>query len=263
MNMELYLQLHGDPNKKEDQSSSQNEKKDEFEIAEDKLLDDFIDKFSLLESSQQNKLIPDSIKREKLKEELKSSVKCLDFDINLGPAFETLLKAKPPYIEENSYDEMMSQLSNISTYVDTIDFSQPIEESFSNLFHISQTTMKTIFEIGLTKYNEEEFNSSLSIFYLLSTLDRDNADYWYRLGIVSLEIENLAQALQAFAFTLFINPDLLGARIFSAQCYLKLKEIDDAKAELAEIKKNSAKISSEPIWRELIANIEYEIKMSK
>lgn len=261
---DLYFQLHGEFNKKEDSASLQiAPKKDKFEITEDKLLDDFIDKFSLLETSQQNKLIPESIKREKLKEELKNSVKCLDFDISLGPAFETLLKSRLFYIEEDLYEQMLSQLSNISDYVDQIDFTQPVEESFYNLFHISKSTMQTIFEIGLAKYNEEEFDASLSIFYLLSILDRDNADYWYRLGVVSLEIEKLAQALQAFAFTIYLNPNLMGARIFSAQCYIKLKEIEDAKAELAEIKKNSAKISSEPIWRELIANIEYEIKMYK
>ncbi|MBA3238343.1 MAG: hypothetical protein H0T62_08385 [Parachlamydiaceae bacterium] len=254
---DIYLQLHGD-----DKDSS-HISADKFENAEDKLLDDFIDKFSLLEASQINKLIPESIKKAKIKEDLKSSIKCLDFDINLGPAFEILFKDRHLHIEEDKYEEMVIQLLNIADYIEQIDFSKPIEESFYSLFHISPSTMQSMFQIGIAKYNEEEFESSLSIFYLISSLDQTNADYWYRLGIIAIQIEKLNLALQGFAYAIFYNRDLMGARIFSAQCYLKLGEIEDAKAELTEIKKNSAKISSEPIWRELIANLEYEIKVKK
>lgn len=237
--------------------------KDKFELAEDKLLDSFIEKFSLLESSQLNKLIPDSIKKAKIKEDLRKSIKCLDLDINLGPAFEILIKDRHLHIEEDRYEEMVTQLLDIPVYIEKIDLSQPVEEKLYILFQISQSTMQSILNIGLAKYNEEEFEASLSIFYLLSALDRNNADYWYRLGIVAIQTEKLNLALQGFAYAIYLNREFMGARIFSAQCYIKLGEIENAKAELVEIKKNSAKISSERIWRELIANIEYDLKVSK
>ncbi|MBA3237112.1 MAG: hypothetical protein H0T62_02025 [Parachlamydiaceae bacterium] len=260
--VDIYLQLmmHGELNKREGKASSKPAiKKSKFEISQEKLIDDYIDTFSLVECAPKNALIPDSIRRVKIKEDLKNSVNFLNIDMDLNESFEILTNDGLLYLEKEESQEMITQILGIPLYIDQVDFNKPLKESLSTFLHISDSVMLSIFKIGIAKYNEMAYEASFSIFFLLSSLDHANEEGWYRLGIVAVHLEKINLALQAFAYAIYLNADLLGARLFSAQCYIKLGEVESAKAEITEVKNIIGRSSPEPIWIELLTNIEEQL----
>jgi hypothetical protein len=258
INMELIN--HGKASLFQDHAPQKQEKsKNNVEIQFDQLLENLIDKLFLLDLLTQNQLIPKSIRREKLKEDLRSSKKYISIDISLEHAFE-IVKNKNDclaYLNPEEYKDMVAQLSKIPLYIKQVDFSQPLKSSLYSLLHLTTLTMQAILKVGLGKYNENDYQSSFAIFALLSSLDYANNEYWYRLGITANKIGEINLALQAFAYALFLKQNLLGARIFSAECYLKLNQIEDVKAELLEAKKIMERNSPpDQIWLDLISIIE-------
>lgn len=260
----LDLSMHGgiisEKSKKLTPRARMGEEMDKFELAEDQLLKDFLDASLLNEDPSTEQFTPPSIKRAKRKEELKAISHSLSKrDLHLEVAFELLSKEGPTYVEEEKYQELIDQFAHIAGHLNKLDFSKPLREKLHTLLHISDSTIETILKIALTKYNEMQFEASLSLFSLLTCLNFQNELYWYLLGIAASQLEQLDLALEAFAYAIYLNADLLGARIFSAECYLRQDKMSDAKAELEEAKKIVKGTSPEQIWLDLLSNLEEQI----
>lgn len=257
--VDIYLKtmMQGELDKPKSLAAAQKKQKiDKFDAAYNELFDHFVDSTS--SDLPQETLIPNSIQREKRKKDLMDNTQCLNLEISLKPAIDFLTNKKECQYDfsQEEYDLLLLQFSKISFYLKKIDFTQIHRESLYSLLHLTESTMQAIFRVAIAKYNEEEFETSFNLFSLLATLDQENEDYWYRLGIAAIQIGKLELALQSLAFTLYLNQKMLGARLFSAECYLRLDQLNDAKAELEEAKKIVEDIPQEQIWLDLLVNIE-------
>jgi len=233
---------------------------DKFELAEDKLFDYLIEKGGLLDDPSNKLLLPPSQQRAKLKKELHEAAENLDLDIDLAPALHILTEEGTSYLDAEMYEEMARQLADVPIYLEQLDLSQPPKESLYASLHISENTMLSIYKIGVAKYEEENLEAALSLFGFLATLDHQNEEWLYRLGITATQMEEWDQALKAFTFALFRNPDLLGARLFSAECYLMLGQKYEANEEIKEAKRLIQLTSPEPFWLETLTTLEGAIK---
>ncbi len=230
--------------------------KDRFQLAEEKLLDSIIEKESLLGDPSKNQLVPPSLRKDKLKKDLHDSLESLDLDLDLSPALKILKEEGASYLDSEIYKVMVDQLEDIPKYLEQMDLLQPPKENLYTNLHISESTLQAINSVGVSKYDEGKFDSSLSIFCLLSTLDHENEVWLYRLGISAAQMEKWDQALKAFTYSLYLNPSLIGARIFSAECYIRLGKAVEAKEEINEAKRLIELSSSDTIWLEVLTSIE-------
>ncbi|MBA2727112.1 MAG: hypothetical protein H0U49_02950 [Parachlamydiaceae bacterium] len=233
--------------------------KDKFELAEDQFLDFLIDKEGLL-GDPKNNLLPPAQQRKKLKKDLHESAKQLDLDIDLAPALQILRDEGATYLDEEKYREMIDQLNKIPIYLDQLNLTEVPKVSLCTSLHIFESTLDSINKVAVAKYDEGNFEASYSIFGLLATLDHENEELLYRLGITATQMEKWVEALKSFTYALYLNSDLIGARVFSAQCFLKLEKVEDAKEEIKEARRLIEVTSTDPIWKELLASIESSLK---
>ncbi|MBA2368719.1 MAG: hypothetical protein H0V82_06820 [Candidatus Protochlamydia sp.] len=251
----LELMMHGEFLNKKNPSNNLKQK-DQFEIAEYFLINEQINQYPLIENSIQNKLISHSVMQSKYKDELRKEIQSFYTDYQLEKGFNLLLQESSNYIDGENYKKITDEISKINYYINKIDYSKPLNSKLSVVLHISETTIETIIKIALANYNEEDYESSLSLFSILACLETDNEMFWYQLGIVASQIQQFNLALQAYNFAIILNPNLWGAKILSIECYINTKQLSLARSELIELKKNITISSLEPIWLELIARLE-------
>jgi len=233
---------------------------DKFELAEDKLFDYLIDKGGLLDDPSSSLLLPASQRRAKLKKEMHEAAEQLDLNLDLAPALRILKEEGASYLDAAKFEEMDAQLDKMPTYLDQLDLTQPAKESLCTSLHISDSTLKSINKVGVAKYDEGNLEGSLSIFGLLATLDHDNENSLYRVGIAAAQLEKWDIALKAFTNAIKLSPEFLGARVFSAECHVRLGQINEAKEDIKEAKRLIEISKPDPIWVEVLTSIEEEAK---
>lgn len=206
----------------------------------------------------ENLLISPSIRRAKLKEELKEKANFPEFSNYIETAAKELFTEGKSYIDQQSYEKMESEFSNIEDELDKINLDAPIVEKLQQTLAISDTTINSIFKMAQKKYNEAKFLDSLSLFILLAMLDPGNPDYWYRAGILAQTCENYDLALRLYDTASHINPDLIGPWVYSSECSIANNSFSQAKDFFNEaIKKSEANIDDS--WKEIIIELKNTI----
>jgi tetratricopeptide (TPR) repeat protein len=134
----------------------------------------------------------------------------------------------------------------------------PTHFSFKKLLGINEDIMNAIYTIGIEKFNEKDFNSSLSLFAFLTALNSANTDYLFRLGICSQKNENFDLALKAYEAALDLDPELLAAMLFASDCCLAKKDQGQAAYYLKrakEVAENQPSQSLEPLMSFLASTL--------
>ncbi|MBS0656448.1 MAG: tetratricopeptide repeat protein [Verrucomicrobia bacterium] len=228
--------------------------KTNIDVALDTLLDEYVD--AALEETEQNALIPRQVQRAKMKEELKAAAEIPELTVALATAFKILIdEHNKQYVDADDYEAMVQQFRDAGEYLENIEHTTIEEEDIVSLLHFTSSTLRAIFKIAQGQYNENNLRECLSIFTLLSTLDAEHADYWYRLGIVAHQLEEYTLALKAFTKATRLNAKILGSRVFLADIYVKLGSYEEAKAEFDQAVLLAEKETPEPFWLDLLAQI--------
>jgi tetratricopeptide (TPR) repeat protein len=174
--------------------------------------------------------------REKLEAEVRNSLDLTEFSQHVTNAVRILQNEGQRYLSKHENDDLMENLDNLRYRLANIDLNHLENDILKTTLLISKESCASIQKIGIAKYSEKHLSDSLSIFAFLASLDSENPDYWYRLGLVAQESELNDLALRAYATVLQLAPEFIGAKVFIAQCYLNTKQRDKALIELAEIK---------------------------
>lgn len=135
-----------------------------------------------------------------------------------------------------------------------VDPDQNFSEELAQFFQLDEGLLDEIYEIGINKFKEEDYAVSLGCFVLLSSLDSLNEDYWYNEGIVAQKCGNYALALKAYSSALALDPNLIGALLFSAQCYLEKGLLEKASEAL-----ESAQNLENEGWETLISTLQAQL----
>jgi tetratricopeptide (TPR) repeat protein len=155
---------------------------------------------------------------------------------------------------------LQADLAEAATSLANVRVEEAANTNLQTLAHISDESIQSIVRIALAKFSEERHNDCLALFSLLTLLIPANSEYWFRFGIMAQKCENYELASHAYAATLELDPNNIGARLFAAQCFIKRKIIDEAKAEIAAAKKLSEKDGVDQMWRDLLPTIEEMLK---
>jgi tetratricopeptide (TPR) repeat protein len=235
-------------------------KKDKFDEAIEKDIQAYVDSLTFEDyPAPGTKLVTAQMKKAKLLAELKESVKMLELDRFLDTAFSYIQTDGLRYLDRMKYEALNSEFQRAAAILKRFDPSQEITELFRTLLEISDEALDSIYTIAIGAYKEEKYLNFLSIMALLTALDQKNVDYWFRMGIAAQRCGNIDLALRAFSVCIDIDPEFIAARLLSAECYLIQEKKENAIQEIEEAKKIKEILEVDPIWLDLIANLEVVI----
>lgn len=256
----LYIQamMHGDFARKKDGPLKSEEEKDQFKIALEKQIDNYVDAMKLEDDHKD--LLPVKLRREKIKTELKAAAKMVELSQLLESAIKLLLSEGANYLSEESYKLLISDFSDAYTQMSSMNLDRPEDIDASSLIHMSNQSLDAIATIATDKFSKELYFDCLSLFSLLSVITPGNAEYWFRLGMAAQKFENLDLATRGYAAAVQINPKHIGARLFAAECYTQRKLFAEAKTEYEAAKEIARNNQVEKMWLDLLPMTENLIK---
>jgi len=234
--------------------------KDKFDIAIEKEINTYIDSLNLEAEFSQNLLVSPAMRRAKIMQEMKSGIDLSELGSHIVSALTILISQGKQYLDSDVFREMADELATIGEKIEEVDLSQVESNKFHALLGISDSSMASILKIAAAKYQEQDYVSALSIFALLSTLDSSSDDYWFRLGITAERNENYLLALRAYAAASELNPHFVGSHLFSIECHLRSDNVSKAKEEFQIAKQILDSEEVDPMWRELLPDIEKALK---
>lgn len=256
---DLYLEamLHGEiPTKRVAITSPKKVEKTRFEVAIDKNIEQILNCFTFDDGPPgQIQLISPQMKRKKAEDELRESFKNSELDEFIETAMTTLIDEGREYLESATYEEMVADFKAATAELNQLNLDEDLPDDLNKILHISAKTIEAIYKIALAKFEEEKYAPALALFVLLTLLQPEDFDYWYRTGIIAQLCQNYKWAVNAYENAAICHPESIGARLFATECHLALNQRPEAEAEYAEAKKISETISLEENWREIFKYI--------
>jgi tetratricopeptide (TPR) repeat protein len=255
----LFDLLHGvQPSKKKSRLSSLQESKakDPSALALDQAVNEHVDALLAADDQPEDKLLTPALRRAKVEQEVRDAASFTEFGKNLSLGVKILRSEGKEYLEEEENTTLQNALDGIVEQIDTFNLSELNEASLQAALKLDATLGRFILKIGIEKFSKGQQAESLGIFLLLTLVNPEEPDYWFRFGLVAKECEQYRMALNALATTSELAPAFIGAYIYSAYCHLKLGAKESAMVELAEAKKILENSAVEEHWRQHVVDIE-------
>lgn len=180
-------------------------------------------------------------------------VESYELETYISIAIQFLKKNGAEYLSKERFEKMLSSFEQMNAKLAKIDLEQELPDNMVQFFELEEALLEEIYEIGVKKFKEADYPTSLGCFVLLSSLDSTNVDYWYSEGLVAQKCAQYPLALIAYSSALELDPALIGAWLFSAQCYLAIGQSENAKLALEAGKTLN---TDEQGWSELISQIQ-------
>lgn len=234
-------------------------KQTKIEKEEEKEIDTYIESLHLEDQYAQNLLVPPKLKKAQLKEELKSAIQLPSLHEQMQAACDLLAHNGSSYINGEIYLQLLNEFLSIDDTIDHLDLAADLSGDLQTIFNISDPVMEAILQMAIAKFQEEDYQDSLALLSLLTTLKSSSDDYWFRLGIAAQKSHKFELALKAYDIAIELNPELIGARLFSIECYLHKDDHETASTRLQAVKELTNTIELEEVWQKFLKNIEKAI----
>jgi tetratricopeptide (TPR) repeat protein len=256
----LSIMLHRNDIKAKSKDSSSNSinQTSAFNKALEKNIKEYTDALIKELDPDNFKFLSQSSLQEKIEKEVGETLNFAETGDLIVCAIKIIINEGHSYLSNENYETLISEIEKIKSKIDALDFDQLNNESFKSAFSIPENCRDHILNIGISKYNAGLLPDSLALFTFLSNLDKGDADYAYRLGIIAQKNGRFDLAIEAFTIASDLNPQLLGSRLFTAECLLASNQIEKAAQLLAEVKEIT-KNHADTEWQALIAEIESKI----
>lgn len=226
-----------------------------LDVAANKLIDDQLATLDFEADKKEHPFDSPAVRKARMKEMLKSVTELPELSKQIELAFK-ILASSSRYLEPEENKNMVDQFSTMDLFVQNIDLEKFSAENLQAFFKISDAVMGSVKKVAITKFIEQEYSSCIALFALLSTLNPNNSDYWFRLGIAEQKCENFELAAHAYSMALEMNPNLVEAWLFSVECYLNTNERQKAAVALAEAKRVAKSVDVDDEWISLISEAE-------
>lgn len=254
--VDLYLQamMHGElPSHPR---STPTKVKNKIELAGEKYINEYINSLPLEAEFGQDKLVTPAMRKAQIRHTLMTQMKSSEIDPYLSEAFNFLQTNGTQYLDGEHYRAMLEQFDSIDELIEKMNFEQDMSEDVGEFFNFDSNVAESILDIAVIKFQDEEYRTSLSLLVLLSLLNPEYYDIWFRQGISAQKCENYDLALKAYQKALQLKPDLIGAILFSVDCYLEKDLPEDAKSELLRAKLLSEEVEVDEKWLSFLKDLE-------
>lgn len=257
----LYALMHGELHGKKSMGDQAYKSKSEIEL--DKKIEAYVDEMAIEEDPDHKQLQDPKLKREKIKSEMKESLKLIEATLQMEKAVGILISEGLCYLSKEESEQLISDLFNAEQNFESMRGKETEDPNLQALTKISGGSMDAIAKMALAKFEEDRFGDSTALFYLLSFLNPNYFEYWFRLGIAAQKDGDIELALKAYAAALAIDSNNVEARIFSAECFFKKNHLSEAKSEIAALKEIVKNGEVDKMWVDLLSGIEALIKQEE
>ena len=206
------------------------------ELAFEEAIKREVDRILANEDPTANKLISPEVRRAKIEQEVRAAADSSKLEKYMTNAFKIMRVEGLTYLEKNEHETLQQNLDKFSERLRNLDPSELTSENLKAAMAIPLENQKSILKIAIAKFNEGLLEDSLAMFTFLTTVDEEEPDYWYRLGLVAHMGGNYDLALEAFTTTSQLAPSFIGAHIYLAECYCNNRKRGDATTELQKAK---------------------------
>lgn len=230
--------------------------KSKFESDLEKEIDDFVDKLEFEEDPAKKSLQDPKLRRQSLKFQLKESTKIPELAQPIEIAEDLIFSEGSRYLSKEAHDALIIDLVLSTKRMEDAGPKETSEIDLETLGGLSDESIKSIEKIAQASFEEERYTECLGLFSLLCILNPNYSEYWLRLGIMAQKCNNIELASKAYAVTLLLDPNNIGARLFAAECFFRRKLREEAKAELAAAKEIIKAGNVDQMWIDLLASTE-------
>lgn len=206
----------------------------DFEKEVDSLADDLAEK-AAQEQKDENKLLPFDALKERIKEEIKDSLLMRKLGRTLFQA-TSIINDEGTNLSQDERQHLIADFAKALERLDKMELNDLDNKTFQQITEITQKTLDIIEVIGQHKYAQGDYRGCSALFTLLCLLNPVNFNYWTRLGIAKQECQNFEEALDAYDQALTLNPEDVRDHLFSAECFVRLGDKNQAKDECKTIK---------------------------
>ena len=156
-------------------------------------------------------------------------------------------------------EDVVNEIRNLSKEKETfqnrvLDSLATSEEkrSMQQLLGVSDQAMHALYRVSVEIYNERRFKEAAAAFSVIAVLDPWHFDAWMALGNAEYFCHRYRGALIAYAMAMHCNPKNPFSHVYSAACYEKIKEYDNA---IQSLDTALFVIHENPEYKELALNI--------
>ncbi|MGZ3633573.1 MAG: tetratricopeptide repeat protein [Parachlamydiaceae bacterium] len=234
------------------------EPQDRFTLAIEKNIDDYLDTVDFKQN--ENQLLSVQLQRQKLKEELHETLKMGELNQDIEKAIKILLNDGMQVLDKAEYENLIKELSQMSAKLNVLDLTSLPEENFKTFLNFSDQMMRSILKVAVSKFSLGEYENAFSVFMLLITLNPGNPEYWFRSGMAAHQNDQIDLALCSYQAAVELDPDLVGAFLFMAECYLRQGKQAEAKEAYQRAKAIETSNGIESDWKELLLSMDAALK---
>lgn len=254
----LAAMMRGDFSKDKAQSKSA-VSLDRFSLLIEKSVNDYLDTIDF-EEGFETQVQSSQMKRSKIKEELQEALKMQELNQNIQTAFQVLLRDGKESLESEEYLSLIEELSQMGNKISQINLEPLPQENFQTLLKMSDQTMRSLLKIAVSKFVTDQFDDSFALFILLVTLNSSHPEYWFRSGMAAHQNNQLDLALRSYKVAAELDPKLIGAPLFIAECYLRQGNREEAETAYKQAQAIAASYEIDVEWKELLNSIGASLK---
>ncbi len=210
------------------------------------------------DSPNGNGLLPPAVKKEKLKLEFKDQIKVDELKEHLARAFEIIGNEGKILLNETEWELLEGELSHAAEIMENFAYDTVLSTNYAKFLGITAPSLQAIDDLASLKF-EQKPEEALSLLALLTTLEEDNPESWFELGMCFQKLNRHEKALQAYASCLGIDPNHVGSKVFSAVCSLKLDQFREARKFYQEAKRLVLEQNLESEWKGVLDPIEMQL----
>lgn len=229
---------------------------DRFELAFKASIRKEVDKEMTEEDPMAHQLLPLTVRRAKKEREELDSWNMTELEDLLSEAFMIIRVKEANDLSDKEYLRLLQEVDALSNRIETTALSDIGQIDLKMILHMHDDSLALLLRVAIHKFKLEQYRQSLALFALLSSLDSEEPDYWYRLGLVAQRSGLLDLALRAYATTSKLAPDFIGGFFFSAQCLLKLNLQEEARLQLMSAKQIFQLLPEKEEWGERLVEME-------
>lgn len=230
--------------------------KDRFDVAAEKWIEDQLNLIDFESECAGNKLVTPAIKRAQKKTELQNELKKEEKGELLTKASTIIHTEGMGILGDAQYKKVIEAFQTMKEKLDALSLEGDLTKNYQTLLDVDDTTIEVLEKIAIFLFANARYADCLAVSTLLSTLVPGNANTIYRSAMAAQNDGDIALALELYALALEINPTLIGAHLFTAECHLSAGELSKAEASLTKAKTCIQENPPDPVWINLLNQLE-------
>lgn len=230
------------------------------DIALEEEVDNYLAAHPLAQDPSRGTLLTPEAQRAKLRAELIEKAKKQDVSSYIKEAIDLVHKRVSHLLNSKDDETLQKDLDQAAQKIAQLDVKQLTNSPIQDLLEISDTSMDALFKIGVALFAAKDYAGSMAMFTLLTTLNDESAEYWFRVAIAAQLNNNSELALRGYRNAIAIDQHFITAEIFCAQYCLTQGLKAEAEDHFRQAEKISKSTDVAPEWQKLLEQLASSFK---